>query len=236
MLLPALSKKVREGYDVKFSFLLGVEYITAIVWPSFLVIVILAHPLVFILLGHQWIIAVPLVQIVAASYLFSFPATLPNPTLIAVGAVRDTVVMAMLTVPVTIGIQLGASFLGVRAVAWSLFAVGAYTGLISLVMIRRRVSFGWTELGSAVKKSAIVALGSAIGPGAIALMAGGASEISIAQSVVAGIMAGAGWLLAVKYTRHPLLSEIVRAVDAVSIAVTSGLADVRSRASIRSSR
>ncbi|MFT3731436.1 MAG: lipopolysaccharide biosynthesis protein [Hyphomicrobium sp.] len=219
VLLPALAKKVRDGHEIKESFLIGIEYLTVILWPCLFGIIILAHPLVYILLGSQWTSAVPLVRIIAGAYLLSFAMSLPNPTLIAVGAIRDTVILALLVVPVTVTIQVVASLYGVHAVAWSFFPQLLYSVALSMFMVRRRIGFKWSELFSSMKRSAIVAIFVAIAPATIAVLSGGTDQIGVPEFIIAGIAGGLCWLLAVRLTNHPIHSEIERAATAVQRAI-----------------
>lgn len=213
---PAFSQRAREGHDLSFSFLMGIEYVTVLLWPSLILIVLLAHPLVAILLGGQWTAAVPLVQIIAASYLIWFPMSLPRPTLLAAGAVRDTATLALLTVPISVVIQISASIDGPEAVAWSFFLSNTICVLASVIMVRRRVPFAWSQLANALKKSAFVTVASAVGPILIVILSGGTDKVSIAGGIAGGIAAGFGWLIGISTSRHPARDEIKRAIAAIS--------------------
>ena len=84
VVLPAFSSGVRQGEDLRGPYLRSIEYIVALHWPAFLVLAILAHPIVHLVLGDQWVNVVPLVQIIAVASLFAFSAELNYPVLVAV--------------------------------------------------------------------------------------------------------------------------------------------------------
>jgi O-antigen/teichoic acid export membrane protein len=74
--LPAFSEQVRRGQDLKERYLRAIEYITAIQWPVLILLMFLAHPIVEILLGRQWLDVAPILQIFAGVCLFNFPVGL----------------------------------------------------------------------------------------------------------------------------------------------------------------
>jgi O-antigen/teichoic acid export membrane protein len=219
VLLPAFSKHAREGQDLARSFLRGVEHVTVLLWPALIGVTILATPLVTIMLGSQWTATVPLVQIIASSYLAWFALNLPRPALVAVGAIRDTMTLALLTVPVLVGVQIAASFYSVEAVAWTFVPGNIYAVLVSVIFVRRRIPFAWSELARAMRKSAIVALLSALPPIAMALAVGGMGRITVMEGVAAAVLSGITWFIAINLVNHPIRDEIVQLFNAASKSV-----------------
>ncbi|MET0408539.1 MAG: lipopolysaccharide biosynthesis protein [Hyphomicrobium sp.] len=213
VLQPAFSKHVREGQNLKRSFLMGVEQVTALLWPALICIALLAKPLITILLGAQWGATVPIAQIVAMASFASFLLTLARPALIAVGAVRDTAIFAVLTVPIVVGIQILASFYGLHAAAWGFLVTNLYAALVALIIVRRRIPFSWNEFAASVSKSAVVTLIVAIPCLLTAWWAGGLNRISIFEGVGAAAIAAGVWLLAIYWVRHPITQEISRAIN-----------------------
>lgn len=219
VLLPAFSKSAREGGDLKAAFLFTIEHLTVLLWPALAIVALLTRPLVEILVGHQWLATIPMIEVIAASFFFCFMMNLPNPLLIAAGAIRDTVLLSLLIVPVTVAIQVGASFLGLQAVAWSFLFTNAYVAIVSLLVLRRRIPFGWHEVGRALKKSAAVTAMSAAAPLAAVISAGGVENVTIPAGLLAGCAAALGWLVGIVVTRHPILGELERALSAGARAV-----------------
>jgi O-antigen/teichoic acid export membrane protein len=99
--LPAFSVQVREKRNLQLAYLQALEHITAVQWPALVVLAILAHPIVLVLFGEQWLSIVPLVQIVAIGWMFSFSFELNYPLLQALDALRDTLVRALIVWPVS---------------------------------------------------------------------------------------------------------------------------------------
>lgn len=215
VLLPALSRHAREGRDMKAGFLSSIEHVTAFFWPALLGIIILAKPIVEILLGHQWGEAVPLVQIIAAAFLLQLPSSIVNSVQIAAGAIRDTFILALVTIPAAVALQIFASTYGLEMAAASLLLTSPLCCIASIVMVRWRVPFTWSELWTPLWRSAIVALFSAIGPVAVAILSGGTHEVTIAGGVIGFVTSPIGWLLGLRVVGHPILHEVTRAFSYV---------------------
>lgn len=218
VVLPAFATAVRSGDALKTPYLCALEYITALQWPFLLCLALLADPIVELLLGHQWLAVAPLVRIIALASLCLFPAFLTYPLLVAVGRVRDTLTMSLITVPVSLALLFAASFFGLEAVAASLFLAAPLQVYVALAFVRRQARFSWYELVAAVQKSALVALGAAAAPAAVVVLAGFRLDLSILEAAIAGVGAFLGWLATLSITRHPLFGEISRGTHGVRAA------------------
>jgi O-antigen/teichoic acid export membrane protein len=213
--LPALSLQVREGADVKASYLVAIEHITAVQWPAYAIICILAHPVVSIVLGAQWLAVVPLVQLIALSYMFAFSAELNYPLLIALGGFRDVLTRGFIVWPISAVIIFVSSFFGVTAVAFSLWITMALNAYVSIYFVQRRLAVQWADIAAALVKSFAATLSAAAGAFSVVAAAGMRFDLPIPLAVLAGAMALIGWSLGLRVTRHPLLREIVGALNSV---------------------
>jgi O-antigen/teichoic acid export membrane protein len=214
LVVPAFSSCSREGNCVKTLYLGAIEYITVVMWPALILLVVLAHPAVDLVLGSQWLEAVPLVQIMAVAAMFYFTAHLDYAALIAVGGIRDSFLRALIVVPVNTAALIGAAFLGLLAMALVQVIVVPLESYISLRFLRRHMTVTWTEIGHALRKSAIVTVCTSALPVA-ALLYEGQQDLSIAAAALLAILAGASWLASVWLTRHPIWEEIRQSVAAV---------------------
>ena len=216
---PMMSERVRLGQSLKVSFLTALSYSALFLWPACMVTMLLAHPIVRVLLGSQWLEAVPLVQILSASFTFWFTGNLVNPTLIAAGGIRDTLRLACTTVAISLVIQCQASLVGLAAVAWSFFATGPICMSLSLLAVRRRVHFEWGEVAAALRPSATVTLASLVAPVLVVIASGGFHTVTVVAGGLALIGACVGWLLGLSFSRHPFCGEVERVLG-----VADGLA------------
>jgi O-antigen/teichoic acid export membrane protein len=208
VIMPALSAEVRAGRDLKEPYLRAVALITAFQWPALVVLALLAHPIVQVLLGSQWLQVVPLVQMVALASLFSFTAELNYPVLVSMGAMRDLLVRSLIAWPTSALIIGGASFFGLYAAVLSFFIIVPFQAYVSLYFVRRRIALGWRDLAGACWGSAVIAGCSAVGPIGIAIALGHGLDLPISAGLVAGLLAALGWVAGIWLTGHPLAREI----------------------------
>lgn len=209
--LPAFSKEVREGRGLASGYLRAIELITAVQWPALILMALLAHPIVALLLGRQWMEAAPLIQIMSVALMFSFPVTLLYPSLVAAGAIRHMPPLLAVQGIVSVTLLTFAAGHGLRAAALSTLLIVPFNVFLSVLLVRYFVGFQWREFAAAMRKSAVVAVLSAAGPVATAIVSGQHAGMSFAAALLAVILCGAGWLAGLWLTRHPLLHEVVRA-------------------------
>jgi O-antigen/teichoic acid export membrane protein len=208
VILPALSAEVRAGRGLKEPYLHALSLITVLQWPLLVVVTILAHPVVLILLGDQWLGAVALVQIVAPALMLSSANELNYPILVSVGAMRDVLLRGVIIWPISALIIAAAAAFGVHAAALGLLGVVPFQALVSISFVLRRVRIEWRDLATATWRSGVVAFVSAAGPLCMVASLGLRFDLSAWQGVGAGLLAVVGWFAGVWLTQHPVLTEL----------------------------
>jgi O-antigen/teichoic acid export membrane protein len=208
VILPAFAAEARAGRSLGPSYVRAVALITAVQWPALVVLAVLAHPVVLIVLGGQWLAVVPLVQILALASLFSFTAELNYPVLVSLGQMRDLLLRALIAWPLSALVIAGAARFGLTAAALSFFIIVPFQAYVSVYFVRRHVSIPWRELADACGRSAIVALCSAAGPLSLMAALGFRFDLPLAAAALGGALAAGGWLAGIWLTRHPLAHEL----------------------------
>lgn len=211
---PAISAHLRDGGDIKHAYLRAVIFITGVHWPGLIVLALLAHPLVAILLGHNWLAVSPLVFIMALTRLFGFASSLTNSSLLAAGRARQLFSLHMIVVPVSIGLTALSAPYGINAVAWTMCLSAPFEFAVALYFIRQFVTFSTAELVAALRPSAVVALFSALGPLLMVVTHGWGVYLPPLTLAAAIVLAGIGWAVGLWATGHPLLEELRRAAAA----------------------
>jgi O-antigen/teichoic acid export membrane protein len=211
VLMATFSAEARTGSDLRNSFLRGVELITAVQWPGLVCLAILAHPIVILVLGTQWLGVVPLVQIMALASVFNFTAHLNLPVLIAKGAMREGLIRSIVAWPISALIITGASLFGLKAAALAWFLTAPLQSFVSLYFVRRHVAVSWMEIASSLRRGAILTFLSAIGPFVGALFTAGSFGFGAAAAAIT--LSALGWSAGLLLTSHPLLTEIEDAVS-----------------------
>lgn len=208
VILPALAAEVRAGSNLGASYVRAISFITAVQWPALVVLAILAHPVVLVLLGGQWLGVVPLVQVMALASLFSFAGELTYPVLVSLGAMRDLLRRALIAWPLSALVIAGASTFGLMAAALSFFVIVPFQAYVSLAFVRRHVPVPWRALAGVCGRSAVVTGCSAAGPLCVVAALGFRFDMPVPAALLAGALAAAGWLAGVWLTGHPFLHEL----------------------------
>jgi len=213
--LPAFSRQVRDGQDLKEDYLRALELITGAQWPALLSLALLADPIVLLLLGPQWRGAIPLVQILSTALLFSFPISLHYPAIVSVGAIRFMPLVVVIQVVAALALLTLAAESGLRAAALSMLLIVPFNACLSLLQVRHFIPFRWVGLARALGRSAIVSAAAAAGPTWLTITRGPGEDMSLALAMAAGVLASVGWLGGLWLTGHPLANEIRRAARAI---------------------
>ena len=127
----------------------------------------------------------------------------------AIGAVRDVFIRALIVFPIAVtAITLAAFLGGLEATALSMLFVFPVRAYVSLRFVKHRLSISWGEIAAAIRCSAIVAACALAGPVAVVSLAGAHFQLSILQTLLAMLLAATGWLAGIWFTGHPAFSEI----------------------------
>jgi O-antigen/teichoic acid export membrane protein len=207
--LPGFASEVRAGRSLKHAYLSASAHVTAVQWPGFFLLVLLAEPIVQLLLGPQWTPVVDLVRIIAVAFLASFSQALANAVLIAAGCVRDTTLIALRVLPIMTVFFVVASLQGLTMAAASLIPICLIRAVVSNAFVCRRLTISRSEIGATLLRSLAVSAIALVGPFAIVILKGFELHFDIVTATVTGIATVPGWLFGLWITKHPLGSEIL---------------------------
>jgi O-antigen/teichoic acid export membrane protein len=209
VVLPALAAEARRGGDLRAPYIQAIALATAVQWPFLISLAILAEPAVRVVLGPAWAEAASVVRLMALASFSLFAGFLTYPTLVAVGRVRDTLTSSLIVLPPSALLVTLAAFHGLDWVAASLFVIGPFQAAVTFAFIRRQLPFAWRDLAVALERSALVVLGTGAAPLAIAWSHGFTPDLSAGAIALAVAGGGAGWLIALRLSRHPLLDLVL---------------------------
>ncbi|KQU02115.1 hypothetical protein ASG68_28160 [Rhizobium sp. Leaf453] len=204
---PAFSAEVRNNREIKPSYLRLMAYISVLYWPTTLMLGVLAHPVVLLALGSEWVSVVPILQLMAVAAFFSVPCILTFPILVALGANRHACEANFVGRGLSTVIICAASFQGLTALALSQFISLPFQAYISILYVRKHVPFTWAELGAVFGRSAIASALSLTVPLAVLALNGFDSRLSIIQVIVCCTSCAVGWSLGLLVIAHPILEE-----------------------------
>ncbi|GHC98551.1 oligosaccharide flippase family protein [Novosphingobium pokkalii] len=216
---PAFRRVRDSGEPLGPPYLRVVAAYTGVTWPAMAGIATLAQPLILALYGPRWVAAAPLLRWVALAQLcyISLPLNADLPLLL--GRKRGLIHRNVAETVLSVSMIIAAAPLGLVAVAISRFVHGLLWMVIYAPFMRRMLGFAWRDLLRIYAQS-LAATAAAVAPllASYALWAGPA-HCSLAQAaamVLAGVLC---WLLVLRLTRHPLLSEVLGLLGEIGAAL-----------------
>ena len=124
VILPHFSKQHRDGKIDSDQYLFLVACITAVAWPFFATLGILAEPLIRILFGEKWLESVPVLRILCIHAILVYTTLLVDQMLISSGRIRTSFrIMASFQVVTVIAVLVAARY-GLVWVAAAVATVG----------------------------------------------------------------------------------------------------------------
>lgn len=212
VLFPLFSAQAREGHDVRRAYLLTARCMTALAWPFFGFVALMAPALVQLLYGAQWLAAVPLIRVLCLAAAVYSVFSMARYLLVALGDVKGQARLDATAVPLRIAALWLAAPYGLWWVAWAVVLGALFRSWLTLRALRRLVGLSavldLATLWDAVRHSALIALVSLCGPlAALLFISAGAA----AQLLVAALGALVLWILTAAWLRHELAAECLRA-------------------------
>ncbi|WP_420453611.1 oligosaccharide flippase family protein [Ilumatobacter sp.] len=206
VILPALTRALRERETPAKVYVDKVDYLAAVCWPAFGVIIVLAEPMVAVVLGPQWGDAVTPVRILAVGGMVMPFTKMSMKLFIAVDRIDVHLrVQVAYVVATVVGAAVGSAFsleavcVGIVA-AQTVQTIGVWSGVAAAGGEPVRVPW-WT-----IARGALLAAAAAAGPWALWTWF---SRIGYLE-VVAGsvVLSAVGWSAMLVATRHRLLGDL----------------------------
>jgi O-antigen/teichoic acid export membrane protein len=204
VLLPMFAGQVRDGRDTRIGYLRTVSYMTAIAWPFFLLMGLLALPAVNIVYGHQWDAAAPLIRIMCFSSALYSMFSMARYLFIATGHVREQARLDSLTVAVRISLLLPAALSGLHWVAFAVVGGTVFRSWLTWRYLSRFMAIDGAALVRAVGRSAAVTALTGLAPAVVLwTIRPGPAQLLIASACAVPL-----WFAGVLLFRHPLAEEL----------------------------
>jgi len=198
--------QARAGQDARGAYLKTISCMTALAWPFFTCLALMALPVVRLLYGDQWDAAVPLIQVMcAAAGLYSM-FSMARYLFLAGGHVRAQARLDAMSVPVRIAAVLLAASFGLDYVAWGVLAGALGRSWFTWRCLARQAALPLAPQWAAVARSAALAGLTALGPLA--------ARLALPPGPFQLLAAGAGgvllWVSGVLWLEHELAAELRR--------------------------
>lgn len=213
--LPHMSAKHRAGEPIWGFYTHGVALTTALAWPFYAFVAVMAFPLVRVLYGDQWDAAIPVARFVCAYAAIDVVFAFSGQALVSVGAVSRLVRLRLVAFAVTLATVIAAVPYGLTAVALAMTIPATVGFTYSYVLLRRHIGLRVRPYVRALLHSALVAVMTALFP-----LYYSTTDFYETTNVLVTLLVGAAgtgiaWLLGVLVTRHPIAGELRLVVEQV---------------------
>lgn len=215
VIFPLYSAHARGGHDLKKAYLKTMSYMTALSWPFFVFLGLMAFPVVRVLYGDQWDAAVPLVRIMCFSAAVYSMFSMARYLFVAMGHVKKQAHLDTISVPVRIlGILLAAPF-GLVAVAWGIVLTTLFRSFMSYRYLASLTGMRLGELVRSISRSFVLTSLSAVVPMIVIF----SMQIGPGHLLLPLAIAAAGtaifWALGIFILNHEIKNEFEMAVRKV---------------------
>lgn len=209
--LPYFSAMQHNGSELKPIYLSSSRLLTGIGWPFFILLTVLADPIILLLFGPNWVAASDLIPWVAMSAIMALPFYLTSSILTSLGMAGTMLRSESILLFAKVLIVTATAPLGLQAVAVALTFVSVGAVLLWGRSLRQAIGLGPMELLRQQVGSASLALMTAMTGSLGNVVADGVSAHPFAHLLIGGAFGVSGWLLAIAVVRHPLGPELIRA-------------------------
>ncbi|CDG83287.1 lipopolysaccharide biosynthesis protein [Janthinobacterium agaricidamnosum] len=207
VIFPLFAARARDGGDVRLAYLHTISYLTALAWPFFIFLGLMALPLVNLLYGPQWNAAVPLIRIMCASSALYSMFSMARYLFVAIGHVKAQAQLDAQAVPPRIaGIVIAAPF-GLEAVAWAVLLGTLLRSWLTYRCLARLSGMTLQPMLLAVRKSLALCCLTALAPLLVLLLMRPHAGDWLWPLAVAALGALLCWVAGVLLLKHEIALE-----------------------------
>jgi O-antigen/teichoic acid export membrane protein len=205
-ILPIFTAALRSGVAKAEIYSQKLRYLTALLWPCFAAMIVLAEPLIMTLLGDQWGETVLPAQILLVGALAVPFNKMSLKLFVAFGLIGTYTRIQLGYQVLRVGAAAaGAALLGLPGAAIGLGAATMVKAALIIAVLHRETKQSWGEFVRIQLEGAAVALLAAAGA-SLGLL--GWQESALWQLLIGGAGAGAGALIGLLAVRHPVLGDL----------------------------
>lgn len=208
VIMPAIVARTKAGGDLRSVYLDAIQLLSVVQWPFLIFVAIMAQPIILVWLGPTWLEIVPLVRLLCIGSLALFAVCLTYPVFVTLGRVQDALVSSLISLPPSLLVVLGASFLGVEAVAASALLTLPFQAAVAIYFLGRHLGLRAGEFARALLKSGAVTAATTSGVAICAVLTEAGNLTPIAGLISALAVAALCWWLGLVVTGHPLLPHL----------------------------
>lgn len=202
--LPYFAEKGRQGKDLLAAYLRTTSLLATLSVPVYLVMLIVADPLVRVLFGEQWLASIVVLKWLCLAAILRTPVSLSTNLLTAIGEVRQLFILDVKSLLIKLVLVVLGALHGLEAVAIAYCVATATTSLLRFNAVAAHIDMKfryWVELHKQL-----------IMPCALSV-AGPLALVSLQSNIFvtllgAAVLASAGWLCSVLMFANPMGDEL----------------------------
>lgn len=221
VLLPSFAQQARaDASQLHGQYVKTIGLYTALVWPMYGLMAVLAPEIIRVLYGPQWAASAPLLRLLCLGAIVQAAYAFAGELLGGLGQPGARLRITGLTTPLWAALCLAASFISLPAVALALSVQSAIVLTLYVRQLRRLIGYSFGDLLRATRGSALLA---ACTIGTAALVRPTVLDLvghPFPAGMVVGVVAGIVWCAVAFATRHAVAGEIRRALGAIQARVT----------------
>ncbi|HEV7816744.1 MAG TPA: lipopolysaccharide biosynthesis protein, partial [Janthinobacterium sp.] len=207
VIFPLFSAQARAGHDMRQAYLTTVSYMTALAWPFFIFLGLMAAPLLRLLYGPQWDGAAPLIRIMCLSSALYSMFSMARYLFVATGHVKAQAQLDALAVPPRIAAIVLAAPFGLQWVAWAVLLGALLRCWLTYRYLAALAGMRLVPLLLAVRKSLVLGCLTALAPAAVLLLMPPQAGHGLLPLALAGLGALLGWMAGIVLLKHEMLAE-----------------------------
>lgn len=209
---PLFAKGHREGDNLAAKYSFSTTVLTAIAWPFFGFVAIMAPELILVLFGPQWTEAAPIARILALAIMPTYLSAMGPSMLAATGQIKRRLFITAWYAPIHLIALLAASFWG----PWAMAAAFGLSNTVQMLMyvsqLPKILGCHRRDLFKGCLKSANLASACIALQYAVAQICSLYAVPSLLALVLVGIAALLCWIFVARLLVHPAYLELARLI------------------------
>lgn len=204
----AVAERHRNGEDIAADYVRIVAYVSALAFPFFTFIYLLALPTIRLLFGPNWDESAPLAQVLCLIGVLTPFVAFNGSFFIVLGKIGTDLRIMTIFTPFKVLCWLLAGPYGLLVAVKAFVAVNFLYAAVSVFILHRALRFSWVAFAKATLHGVAILVPSAAAPWLVSRSSLASDWGNFAACSIAGISMVALWLAAIFALRHPFRDEI----------------------------
>jgi O-antigen/teichoic acid export membrane protein len=158
VVLPHLSEVKRSGGSIAKEYLKAINLLVVVIWPVMAVVSAASYPLINLLFGDQWGMAVPLTSILALWAIFTYAHYFGNAGLISVNQEKLMFQIGLVTFIFRLAVVLAVAAKSLEYIAWAMVISGVFEAVVYVWALNKALNLKLKDLWLTLFPNMIIAV------------------------------------------------------------------------------